>query len=128
MNENVHRKFTIVFIRYYNIYIANSRKNQYNVQNGSYWKGAEKAMRFVSLIIWVTQFGFSAVFPTCFFLILASYLRNWYDLGVWVMVVAGILGLLTTISTVRSCVRAMRKEAEQAGSKKEPPIAYNDHD
>lgn len=85
-------------------------------------------MRFVSLIIWVTQFGFSAVFPTCFFLLLATYLRNRYDLGIWVMVVAGILGLLTTVSTVRSCVRAMRKEAQQAGPREEPPIAYNDHD
>lgn len=85
-------------------------------------------MRFVSLIIWVTQFGFSTVFPTCFFLILASYLRNRYELGLWVMIVAGILGLLTTVSTVRSCVRAMRKEAEQAGSEQEPPVAYNDHD
>ena len=85
-------------------------------------------MQFVSLIIWVTQFGFSAVFPTCFFLILASYLRNRYDLGIWVIIVAGVLGLLTTVSTVRSCIRAMRKEAQQAGSKKEPPTAYNDHD
>lgn len=84
-------------------------------------------MRFVSLIIWVTQFGFSAVFPTCFFLILASYLRSRYALGLWIMIVAGVLGLLTTISTVRSCIRAMRKEAEQAGSEQEPPAAYNDH-
>ena len=85
-------------------------------------------MRFVSLIVWVTQFGFSAVFPTCFFLLLASYLQNRYDLGNWVIVVAGVLGLLTTVSTVRSCIRAMRKEAQQASAQKEPPIAYNDHD
>lgn len=85
-------------------------------------------MRFVSLILWVTQFGFSVVFPTCFFLMLANYLRNTYGWGLWVIVVAGILGLLTTVSTVRSCIRAMRKEAEKAGSQKEPPVAYNDHD
>ena len=85
-------------------------------------------MKFVSLLLWVTQFGFSAVFPTCFFLLTANWLRNTYDLGVWVMIVGGILGVLTTVSTVRSCIRAMRKEAEKDGSPKEPPIAFNHHD
>ena len=85
-------------------------------------------MKFVSLLLWVTQFGFSAVFPTCFFLLTANWLRNTYDLGVWVMIVGGILGVLTTVSTVRSCIRAMRKEAEKGDSPKEPPIAFNHHD
>ena len=85
-------------------------------------------MKFWSLLIWVTQFGFSAVFPTCFFLIVASWLRERYDLGFWVMVVGGVIGVLTSISTVRSCIRAMRKDVQQAGSDKEPPIAFNQHD
>lgn len=85
-------------------------------------------MKFWSLLIWVTQFGFSAVFPLCFFLILANWLRSNYGLGVWVTVVAGVLGALTTISTVHSCIRTMRKDAKRAGSEQEPPIAYNDHD
>ena len=85
-------------------------------------------MKFVSLLLWVTQFGFSAVFPLCFFLLTANWLRNTYDLGIWVMIVAGILGVLTTVSTVRSCIRAMRREAEKNGRQDKTPIAFNDHD
>ena len=85
-------------------------------------------MKFVSLLLCVTQFGFSAVFPLCFFLLTANWLRTSYDLGIWVMIVAGILGALTTVSTVRSCVRAMRKEAEKHSTGQTPPIAFNDHD
>lgn len=85
-------------------------------------------MKFVSLLLWVTQFGFSAVFPVCFFLLLASWLRDVFDLGAWIMILFGILGLLTSVSTVHSCIRAMQKEAKKAGSEKEPPTAFNNHD
>ena len=84
-------------------------------------------MKFVSLLLWVTQFGFSAVFPICFFLLSANWLRNTYNLGSWVMIVAGVLGVLTTVSTVRSCIRAMRREAEKYGADQKP-VAFNDHD
>ena len=89
---------------------------------------AELGMKFVSLLLWVTQFGFSAVFPLCFFLLAASWLRDSFDLGLWVMILAGVLGTLTSVSTVRSCIRAMRKEAEKADSDQEPPVAFNHHD
>ena len=85
-------------------------------------------MKYVSLLLWVTQFGFSIVFPSCFFLLVAGWLRNAYNLGLWVIILAGLLGVLTTVSTVRSCIRAMRKEAEKAGSDSEPPVAFNNHD
>lgn len=85
-------------------------------------------MKFVSLLLWVTQFGFSSVFPLCFSLLLANWLRNAYGLGVWVMIAGGVLGLLTSVSTVRACIRSLRKEAERTGSKNKPPLAFNDHD
>ena len=85
-------------------------------------------MKHVSLLLWVTQFGFSVVFPICFFLVVASWLRSTYDLGTWIMILAFVLGALTTVSTVRSCMRAMRKEAEEQDSDKEPPVAFNNHD
>ena len=85
-------------------------------------------MKFISLLLWVTQFGFSAVFPLCFFLLTANWLQNRFALGAWVLIVAGILGALTTVSTVRSCIRAMCKEAEKYGADREAPVAFNDHD
>ena len=85
-------------------------------------------MKLLTLIVWVTQFGLSALFPVCAFLLLGSWLQNTWQLGTWVMIVCGVVGFLTSISTVRSCIRAMRRDAEAAASDKEPPIAFNEHD
>ena len=85
-------------------------------------------MKLLNLLLWVTQFGFSLVFPMCFFLYLASWLRQRFGLGMWIVVVFGILGLLTTVSTARTCLAAMRKAAEEASSRSDPPpTAFNDH-
>lgn len=84
-------------------------------------------MKFLSLLTWVTQFGFSILFPVCFFLMLANWLREKYGLGMWIVAVLGILGLLTSISTARSCVRAMLKEINRDDSKKDPPVSFNEH-
>lgn len=70
-------------------------------------------MKYLSLLTWVGQFGFSCLFPTCVFLILGVYLQGRFDLGVWVVIVLGIIGFMTSISTARSCLRSMRKEIER---------------
>ena len=71
-------------------------------------------MKILSLLLWVTQFGVSILFPLCFFLILAAWLQTKFALGMWVTVVCGILGLLTTVSTVKSCLHSLRKAADEA--------------
>ncbi len=84
-------------------------------------------MKIFGLIMWVGQFGFSAVFPTLFFLLLASWLQHRFGLGMWIVVLLGILGVLTSISTTKSCLRSMRKAAQEASSQKESPTAFNTH-
>lgn len=84
-------------------------------------------MKILNLLMWVGQFGLSIIFPTCFFLILAVWLQNRFDLGIWIVFVLGILGVMTSVSTTKSCLRSLRKAAEEASDRKEPPIAFNDH-
>ena len=84
-------------------------------------------MKVLSLLLWVTQFGLSCLFPLCLFLYLAAWLQNKYNLGIWIFLVLGIIGFLTSISTARSCWRSMQKEAERISDKKTPPVAFNDH-
>lgn len=84
-------------------------------------------MKVLSLIIWVTQFGFSILFPPCVFLLLANWLQNKFGFGGWIIVVCGVLGLLTAISTAKSCVQSMLKAAEEASDNPDPPVAFNDH-
>ena len=83
---------------------------------------------FLSLILWVTQFGLSLLFPICFFLMIAVWLQQRFGWGMWIMVVLGILGLLISISTAKSCIRSLRKAAEEASGNKKAPVAFNDHD
>ena len=85
-------------------------------------------MKILNLLLWVTQFGFSAIFPICAFLVLGSWLQEKFSLGLWVMVVCGLLGLCTAISTVRSCVRTMRRQANLENEETEKPVVYNDHE
>ena len=70
-------------------------------------------MKYLSLLTWVGQFGFSCLFPTCVFLMLGYYLQNRFDLGVWIMILMGVIGFLTSISTARSCLDSMRKEIDR---------------
>lgn len=84
-------------------------------------------MKLLELIMWVGQFGFSVIFPTLVFTIFANWLRLKLGLGLWVVAVFGVLGLLTSFSTAKSCLKSMQKAAEEAGSKKKPPVSFNDH-
>lgn len=84
-------------------------------------------MKFLSLIMWVGQFGFSVLFPTCFFLMVAVWLQQKFSLGIWIVAVLGIIGLLTSFSTAKSCLQSILKEMERGSDKKDPPPAFNDH-
>ena len=87
-------------------------------------------MKFLSLIMWVSQFGVSLVFPLCLFMWLGYWLMNKFGLGGWVMVICGVIGFLTTISTVKSCWKSMAKLAEEASGRDPnapPPVAFDDH-
>lgn len=84
-------------------------------------------MKLLNLLLWVGQFGFSIIFPPLFFLILAVWLQGKFGLGMWIIVVFGILGLLTSISTTRACLHSLKKAADEASGRKEPPIGFNNH-
>lgn len=82
---------------------------------------------FLSLLLWVTQLGLSLLFPLCFFLILAVRLQQRYELGTWIVLLLGLVGFLTSVSTARSCIRSLRKAAEKASDQKDP-ASFNDHE
>lgn len=84
-------------------------------------------MKLLSLLMWVGQFGFSIIFPMLVFLYGGVWLQNRFQLGIWILIVSGILGLLTTVSTVKACLHSLCKAAEEASDSKKPPIGFNDH-
>ena len=84
-------------------------------------------MKILSLLLWVGQFGLSCIFPTLLFLILGVWLQQKFRLGVWIVILLGILGIVTSVQTTRSCLDSLRKAAEEASDKKERPIGFNQH-
>ena len=84
-------------------------------------------MKILNLLMWVGQFGFSIIFPTLFFLLVAVWLQQKFQLGMWIVVALGIIGLLTSISTTKSCLRSMQKAAEEISGSKKNIVNFNDH-
>ena len=84
-------------------------------------------MKVLSLLLWVGQFGLSCIFPTLLFLLLGVWLQQKFSLGVWIIALLGILGIITSVQTTRSCLASLRKAAEEAGSQKKPPVSFNNH-
>lgn len=84
-------------------------------------------MKYLSLLTWVGQFGFSILFPLCLFLMLGVWIREKAKLGIWVVLVFGLIGLLTSIRTAKSCIQSLLKEVERLDSKEPKPPAFNDH-
>ena len=84
-------------------------------------------MKILNLLLWVGQFGFSVLFPTVFFLIAGVWLQNRFGLGLWVVILCGILGLMTTVSTVKACLHSLCKAAEEASGTNPRPVSFNDH-
>lgn len=84
-------------------------------------------MKILNLLMWVGQFGLSILFPTVFFLLVGVWLQNKFSLGIWILILSGILGILTSVSTAKACLHSLCKAAEEVSGDKKPPISFNDH-
>jgi len=85
-------------------------------------------MKNISLIVWLTQLGFSIAFPLAGFILLAVWLRSRFDLGIWVLIVGIILGVIGAVDGLRSSLKAMERLSKDEKSSDPPPVSFNDHD
>ena len=85
-------------------------------------------MKNISLIVWLTQLGFSVALPPAGFILLAVWLRNRFDLGLWVLWVGIIIGLCGAIDGLRSSLKAMERLSKDKPENTPSPVSYNDHD
>jgi hypothetical protein len=83
-------------------------------------------MKNLSLLVWITQLGLSVALPLGGFVLLAVWLHQRFDWGVWVIVIGVVLGVICAVDGLRSSLKAMEK---MTGGKKEdtPPVSFNDH-
>ena len=85
-------------------------------------------MKNISLIVWLTQLGMSVAVPPAGFILLAVWLKNRFDLGLWVIWIGIILGLIGAIDGLRTSLKAMERLSKDKPEDSSPPVSFNDHD
>lgn len=86
-------------------------------------------MKDLSLLIWLSQLGFSVAFPLAGFILLAVWLRDDQGWGSWVLWVGIILGVICAFQGLRSAIRSMELLSKSKKQKDDqpPPVGFNDH-
>lgn len=86
-------------------------------------------MKDLSLLIWLSQLGFSVAFPLAGFILLAVWLRDKQGWGSWVLWVGIILGVICAFQGLRSAIRSMELLSKSKKQKDDqpPPVGFNDH-
>lgn len=86
-------------------------------------------MKDLSLLVWLSQLGFSVAFPLAGFILLAVWLRDNQGWGSWVLWVGIILGVICAFQGLRSAIRSMELLSKSKKQKDDqpPPVGFNDH-
>ena len=85
-------------------------------------------MKNVNLLIWLTQLGISVAAPLGGFIWLGVWLRQRFELGVWVVLLCIFLGLVCAIDGMRVSLKAMERMGKDPEDSDPPPVSFNDHD
>ena len=85
-------------------------------------------MKELSLLVWLTQLGFSVAFPLAGFVLLAVWLRSALGWGDWVILTGLVLGLSGAVNGFRHSLKAMELLSRDKKQKKDPPpVVFNEH-
>lgn len=85
-------------------------------------------MKNLNMIVWLTQLGLSVAVPLAGFTILAVWLRQKFELGIWVVLVGIGIGLISAVDGFRVSLKTMEQMSRDKSKEKEPPpVSFNDH-
>ena len=89
-------------------------------------------MKDLNMLVWLTQLGLSVAMPLGGFTLLGLWLRNRFNLGVWIVLAGCAVGMICAIDGLRYSLKAMETLNRGRGAKKEKPlppsVSFNDHD
>lgn len=85
-------------------------------------------MKNVNLLIWLTQLGISVAVPLGGFIWLGAWLRQRFELGIWVVLVCIFIGLVCAIDGLRVSLKAMERMVKNKKEEEPPPVSFNDHE
>ena len=84
-------------------------------------------MKNLHLIVWLTQLGLSTAVPLIGFVWLAVWLRDRFDLGLWVIFVGVGIGVYSAVDGLRNSLRTMEKLSRKEQEDR-PALNFNDHE
>ena len=85
-------------------------------------------MKNLNMLVWLTQLGLSVAGPLAGFILLAVWLRQQFDLGIWVLILGLIFGISGAIDGFRVSIKAMEQMSKDKPEKADlPPVSFNDH-
>ena len=84
------------------------------------------AVKEMSLFVFVTQLGLSVAVPLGGFIFLGIWLRQQFDLGIWVVLMGIFLGIVTAVDGLRSSLKAMERLSKDK-KQDPPPVSFNNH-
>lgn len=84
-------------------------------------------MKDLNLLVFLTQLGFTVAFPLAGFVLLAVWLRDRFQWGVWVIYAGLALGLICAVTGFRDSLKTMERLSRDS-KKKDPPVSFNEHD
>ena len=84
------------------------------------------AVKEMSLFVFVTQLGLSVAVPLGSFIFLGIWLRQQFDLGIWVVLVGIFFGIVTAFDGLRSSLKAMERLSKDK-KQDPPPVSFNNH-
>lgn len=84
-------------------------------------------MKDLSLLVWLTQLGFSTVTPLAVCVLASVWLQQQFQLGSWVIWIGVILGFVLAVDGFRTGMKLMSRLAKKK-NEPQPPVAFNDHD
>ena len=84
-------------------------------------------MKDISLLVWITQLGLTVALPLAGFVFIAVWLKNYFNLGAWIIIVGVVFGLVCAVNGLISSLKALSLITKDK-KKSKPPVSFNDHD
>ena len=84
-------------------------------------------MKNINLLIWLAQLGISVAAPLGGFIWLGVWLRQRFELGIWVVLVGIFVGLVCAVDGMRVSLKAIERMSKDK-NEQPPPVSFNDHE
>ncbi len=77
------------------------------------------------MLVFLSQLGLGVVLPLAGFILLGVWLRQWLDLGVWIVLVFTAIGGLMAVQGFINTLKTMNRMAQKP---EDSTLGYNEHE